>query len=89
MVVDNHPTLLNITLHPSKVGVTKNNQVHLWQPPWLGIIKHHEQVIEITREGERGDWAPFFGLISKANDLLVFSLERYCLVVILMVTFIR
>lgn len=58
MVVDQHPTLLNVTLHPSKVGVTENIQLHLWQPPWLDVIKQNEEIVEITGEGERGDRVP-------------------------------
>lgn len=82
MVVDNHPTLLNVTLHPSKVGNNENNQLHLWQPPWLGIIKHHEDMTELTEIGKRGDRSLFFGFLSQANVLVIFSLEQICLVLI-------
>lgn len=73
MVVDQHPTLLNITLHPSKVGDTENIQLHLWQPPWLDVIKQNEEIIEIGKDGERGDRIPhvIFRPFNNANVLSV------------------
>lgn len=37
MVVEQHPTLLNVTLHTSKVGSPPANKPRLkpWQPPWM------------------------------------------------------
>lgn len=73
MVVDSHPTLLNVTLHPSKVGVSQNIQVHLWQPPWLEPIKHQDNVIDDERDDKYHN--VFFHLISESNTL-VFSFNN-------------
>lgn len=38
MVVEQHPTLLNVTLHASKVGLSANRsrlKLKPWQPPWM------------------------------------------------------
>lgn len=37
MVVEQHPTLLNVTLHTSKVGSPRAKKPRLkpWQPPWM------------------------------------------------------
>lgn len=79
MVVDNHPTLLNVTLHPSKVGATQ--PPHLWQPPWLGLIKHQE-VSKVSGESETDHSliTLAFSYFSKAKTLApIFTLEYYCL----------
>lgn len=41
MVVEQHPTLLNVTLHSSKVSVPAGNKPRLkpWQPPWMGDLR--------------------------------------------------
>lgn len=36
MVIEQHPTLLNVTLHPSKVGSSVNKtRLKSWEPPWM------------------------------------------------------
>lgn len=37
MVVEQHPTLLNVTMHTSKVGRPPVNRPRLkpWEPPWM------------------------------------------------------
>lgn len=69
MVVDSHPTLLNVTLHPSKVGVTQNIQVHLWQPPWLAPLKHQEEVFDDERDDKYHN-VYYFHSFSQSNTLV-------------------
>lgn len=56
MVVEEHPTLLNVTLHPSKVGVGVQWSRRPWQPPWLAIPRYRSFIVEVMGSaGERGD----------------------------------
>lgn len=64
MVVEEHPTLLNVTLYPAKVGGRNRDDMTLyqkpWHPPWLVSIHKPPQSapgMEHNEEGagERGD----------------------------------
>lgn len=41
MVVEQHPTLLNVTMHTSKVGSPPANRPRLkpWEPPWMNAFQ--------------------------------------------------
>lgn len=90
MVVDNHPTLLNVTLHPSKVGASKNIQLNLWQLPWLSMIKHRNNVLKISDQNKEDDEITgiFFDQISHANTLFL-SFNCHLLLVILNIIYIK
>jgi hypothetical protein len=57
MVVEQHPTLLNVTLYPSKVGESGGGGRRGWQPPWLAAPRRRHPSLEPHEEGagERGD----------------------------------
>ncbi|KAG8294743.1 hypothetical protein J6590_096286 [Homalodisca vitripennis] len=56
MVVDEHPTLLNVTLFPAKVGWSQAPSRRPWQPPWLAAPRPRPSVVEVVGgAGERGD----------------------------------
>lgn len=62
MVVDQHPTLLNVTLHPSKVGQVPKGNHKAWKPPWLPSPRSsHKFVGSWWHAGERGDRLPSWG----------------------------
>lgn len=60
MIVDEHPTLLNVTLFPSKVnpgmGAGGPPSRRPWRPPWLAAPRHRPAAEEeVGGAGERGD----------------------------------
>lgn len=55
MVVDEHPTLLNVTLFPSKVGGSLPSSRRPWQPPWLAAPRPRPEPEVVGGAGERGD----------------------------------
>ncbi len=88
MVVDNHPTLLNVTLYPSKVGDPIHIERHLWQPPWLDRLKYNEGVNQFSESEQRGDSIPriLFKLISQGNAFN--SVNPYTLIIIVAAKFV-
>jgi len=49
MVVEQHPTLLNITMYTSKVGPPAGKpRLKPWQPPWMSVFQTRAIYAEIV-----------------------------------------
>lgn len=78
MVVEQHPTLLNVTLHTSKVGLSTNkSRLKPWQPPWMNGFQSKPIIFTefgFTANGSK-NWRDGLRVYSDATSSVVSQLS--------------
>lgn len=76
MVVEQHPTLLNITMHTSKVGLPVNKpRLKPWQPPWMSDFRTKTIFGDIGPVNSTRNWRDGLRVYSDASTVMAYRLH--------------